>query len=344
MSAVRTPPAPAPAGRFGGLLRAEAHRFLGRRFIRVLLLLTLVGWITALVVCLLAFRTPTAAELATARQTQQEQIRLSNEGREQCLADAEVPAGVSPEEWCGPVVTEEEMPVSLFLQRPPFSLSEDADDGAIAVAAVGAALAFLVGGTFVGAEWSTRSMVALLFWETRRPRVMAAKLLVTVVAMAVLGLLLQAVWLGVASVLQAVAGNGVAPPGGFWSQLLGTQARAVLLTVFAGLLGFGLTNLLRNTGAAAGAAFVYLLVAENAVRALRPAWQPWLLTTNAGALVAPDGLTLEWTEQGLDGQGTPTTATVQHLLGSGQATVYLAVVTAVVVGAGVVLFSRRDLH
>jgi hypothetical protein len=344
MSAVLTPPPPAPAGRFGGLLRAEAHRFLARRFIRVLLLLTLLGWGAVLVISLLNFRTPTPEELATARQTQQEQIQLSNEGREQCLADAEIPAGVSPDEWCGPVFTEEEMPVSLFLQRPPFSLAENADDGAVAVAAVGAALAFLIGGTFVGAEWSTRSMVALLFWETRRPRVMAAKLLVTVVAMAALGLLLQAVWLGVATLLQAAVGDGVAPPDGFWSQLLGAQGRAVLLTVFAGLLGFGLTNLLRNTGAATGVAFVYLLIVENAVRAVRPSWQPWLLTSNAAALVVPDGLTLEWPAEGIDEQNTPTFGTVQYLLTSGQATVYLAVVTALVVGAGVVLFNRRDLH
>ena len=344
MSAALTSPPPARAGRFGGLLRAEAHRFLSRRFIRVLLLLTLLGWVATLVICLLGFRTPTAEELATARQTQQEQIQVSNEGREQCLSAGDIPAGVAPEEWCGPVVTEEVMPVSDFLQRPPFSLSGDADDGAVAVAAVGAALAFLLGGTFVGAEWSTRSMVALLFWETRRPRVMAAKLLVTIGAMAVLGSLLQAIWLGVASVLQAVVGDGVAPPGGFWPELLGTQARAVLLTVFAGLLGFGLTNLLRNTGAATGAAFVYLLIVENAVRALRPAWQPWLLTNNAAALVVPDGLTLEWPEQGFDDSGAPTSDVVQYLLGTGQATVYLALVTAVVVGAGVVLFSRRDLH
>ena len=35
---------------------------------------------------------------------------------------------------------------------------------------------------------------------------------------------------------------------------------------------------------------------------------------------------------------------VEYLLGNGQAAVFLAVVTAAVVGVGVVLFSRRDLH
>jgi ABC-type transport system involved in multi-copper enzyme maturation permease subunit len=344
VSALLALPPTAPAGPFGGLVRAETHRFLARRFIRVLLVVALVGWVAALVVSLLAFETPTPERLAEARATQQEQIQLAEESRQQCLADPARPADVDPDDWCGPPATADQLPLSLFLAPEPFSLSADGTDGAVSVAALAAALAFLVGGTFVGAEWSSRSMVALLFWETRRPRVMAAKVLVTAVASAVLGLLMQALWLGLATVLQSVVGDGVAPPAGFWSELLGAQGRGVLLTVFAGLLGFGLTNLLRNTGAATGLAFVYLAIVENAVRALRPAWQPWLLTNNAAALVLPDGLTLRRDVSGVDAQGNPTYRTVEYLLTSGQAAVYLTVVTVAVVGVGIVLFSRRDLH
>lgn len=344
MSDVLTPPPTAPAGRFGGLLRAEVHRFLARRFIRVLLVVALVGWVAALVVSLLAYQSPTPEGLAAAREMQQEQIQLSNEGREQCLADPSRPDDVPVDNWCGPEFTEESMPLSLFLSPAPFSLAENGTSGAVSVAAVAAMLAFLVGGTFVGAEWSSRSMVALLFWETRRPRVMGAKVLVTAAAAAVLGLLMQAAWLGMAALLQAVAGDGGSAPEGFWADLLEAQGRGVLLTVFAGLLGFGLTNLLRNTGAATGVAFVYVAIVETAVRALRPAWQPWLLTNNAAALVLPGGLRVSWQDEGVDTLGGPVYEMVEYLLTNGQAAVYLAVVTAVVVAAGVVLFSRRDLH
>jgi hypothetical protein len=345
MSAVLTPPPPtAPAGRFSGLVRAETHRFLARRFIRVLLALALVGWVTALVISLLAFQSPTPERLADARQQQQEQIDAGTQGREQCLADPNRPADVPAEEWCGPPATADVLPLSLFLRPAPFSLSENGVDGAVSVAAVAAALTFLVGGTFVGAEWSSRSMVALLFWETRRPRVMGAKLVVTAAASAVLGLLMQALWLGLATLLQAVAGDSATPPDGFWSELFGAQGRGVLLTVFAGLLGFGLTNLLRNTGAATGVAFVYVAIVETAVRALRPAWQPWLLTNDAAALVLPDGLRLFTSVQAVDAQGNPTFDTIEYVLTNGQAAVFLTVVTAVVVGVGIVLFSRRDLH
>jgi hypothetical protein len=344
MSALLTPPTTVPAGRFGGLLRAEADRLLARRFIRVLLVIAVAGWVTALVISLLAFESPTPERLADAQQVQQEQIDLNNAAREQCLADPNRPPDTPAEEWCGRPLTPDDMPLSLFLQPAPFSLSENGADGAASVAAVAAALAFLVGGTFVGAEWSSRSIVALLFWETRRPRVMAAKLLVTAAASAVLGLLMQAAWLGLATLLQSVAGDGVTPPDGFWSELFGAQGRGVLLTVFAGLLGFGLTNLLRNTGAATGVAFVYVAIVETAVRGLRPTWQPWLLTNNAAGLILPRGLTLSWSDAGVDAQGAPTYETVEYLLTNGQAAVYLTVVTALVVGVGVALFSRRDLH
>jgi len=347
MSAVLTPPTGVPtqpAGPFGGLLRAEAHRFYARRFIRVLLAIAVVGWALGVVLALMNFETPSAETLARAQATQQEQIELSNGYREECLSDPNRPDDVPADDYCGPEQTTENTPLSWFLNPAPFSLSEDARDGAVGVAAAVSALAFLVGGTFVGAEWNSRSMTALLFWETRRSRVMAAKVLVTAAATALLGVLAQLAWLGTAALLQAVAGDGVAPPDGFWGDLFAAQGRGVLLVVCAGLLGFGLTNLMRNTGAALGVAFVYVAIVENAVRALRPAWQPWLLTNNAAALVVPDGLTLYWTVDDLDSAGLPTYETIEYLLTNGQAAAYLAVVTAVVVGVGMVLFSRRDLH
>jgi len=347
MSAVLEPSTAAPtqpAGGLGGLLRAEAHRFLARRFIRVLLAVAVVGWALGVVLALMNYETPSAGTLAAAQATQQEQIEMQNSYREECLADPTRPDDVPADSYCGPEATPENTPLSWYLNPAPFSLSEDARDGAVGVAAAVSALAFLIGGTFVGAEWSSRSMVALLFWETRRPRVMGAKVLVTAAATAVIGALAQAAWLGTAELLQAVAGDGVSPPDGFWSDLLAAQGRGVLLVMCAGLLGFGLTNLMRNTGAALGVAFVYVAIVENAVRALRPAWQPWLLTNNAAALVVPDGITLYWSTDDLDASGLPTYQDVEYLLTNGQAAAYLAVVTAVVVGVGVALFSRRDLH
>ena len=341
MSAVLTPPeapATAPAGRFGGLLRAETHRFTARRFIQVLLGLAVLAWLGVLALGLVNFQATTPERLAAAESARQEQVDMSNSYREQCISSSDVPAGTSADEFCGPVTVADDLKLEWFLDPAPFSLGGDGANGAVAFSAAASVLAFLVAGTYVGAEWSSRSMSALLFWETRRPRVMGAKIAVAGVAALLIGVVAQLSWLAMAGIWQARAGDGAALPDDFWSTLLGAQGRGVLLTVCAGLLGFGLTNLVRNTGAALGAGFVYFAVLESAVRAVAPAWQPWLLTNNAAALVTPGGLEL------YTGFDPITQESTKYLLGNLQAGIYMGVVTVLVVGLGVVLFSRRDVH
>jgi len=127
-------------------------------------------------------------------------------------------------------------------------------------------------------------------------------------------------------------------PAGFWGDLLATEGRSVLLVVLAALGGFGLANVVRNTGASLGIGFVYFAIVETAIGALRPAWQPWLLTNNAAGLVIPDGRTLYIWER--PSQMEPTEYVVTNLQGG----LVLTAVVAVVVGIGVVLFAKRDLH
>ncbi|MFQ1000425.1 ABC transporter permease subunit [Modestobacter sp. SSW1-42] len=345
MSAVLTPteaPATVPAGRFGGLLRAEAHRFRARRFVQVLLGLAVLAWIAVTALGLVNYREATPERLAAAQEQLQESVEQSSIGREQCLTDPNLPTDVPADQLCGPVMTAEDMELSWFLDPAPYSLSGEGMTGAVSVAAAAAVLAFLIGATFVGAEWSSRSMVALLFWETRRPRVMGAKIAVVAVATLLVGVAAQLAWLATAGIWQAVAGDGVPVPDGFWPDMLATQARGALLTLLAGLLGFGLTNLVRNTGAALGVGFVYFAVVEGAISGFRPTWQPWLLTTNAAGLVMPDGLELTIYTDEFDTQGN--TKVIEYLVTNLQGGIVMAVVTAVVVGAGVVLFSRRDAH
>ncbi|GAB4081712.1 ABC transporter permease subunit [Modestobacter muralis] len=343
MSAVLTPPSvptTAPAGRFGGLLRAETHRLRARRFIQVLLGLAVLAWIAVTALGLLNYEKATPERLAAAQAQLQEQVEQNEIGRQQCLTDPSLPPDVPVDQLCGPPMTAEDMELSWFLDPTPYSLSEEGPGGAVSIAAATAVLTFLIGATFVGAEWSSRSMVALLFWETRRPRVMGAKIAVVAVATLLVGVATQLAWLATAGIWQAVAGDGVPLPDGFWSEMLATHGRGALLALFAGLLGFGLTNLVRNTGAALGVGFVYFAVVESAISGFRPTWQPWLLTTNAAGLVVPGGLELTIYTDEIDTQGN--SVVIEHLVTNLQGGIVMGVVTAVVVGVGVVLFSRRD--
>jgi hypothetical protein len=336
VSAVVEQPPDAPTRAKGSLLRAEAHRFRARRFIQVLLLLAPVGWVFAVVIALLNVGEPTDADIAEARQRIAQEVAFQEDFRRDCLAGSEV-----PERDCPPVLGEADFRVEDFLSKAPFDLASAGEGGAIGFGAAAAVLAFLIGATWIGAEWSTRSLVALLFWVPQRLKVMAVKLAVLVVAAALVGVAMQALWLAMAGILTAVAGNGAALPAGFWGDLFAVQGRAVLLGVLTALAGFGLANLTRNTGAALGVGFVYFAILETAIRILRPTWEPWLLSNNAFALIAPGGITVYVPGETGPG-GFP--QSVEYVIGNLQAGLVLGFVCAVVIGLGVVLFVRRDIH
>jgi len=337
----RDPGAGTPS-RGGSLLRAEAHRFVSRRFIRWLLLLALVAY--ALLMAYLGltqFAQTDAARLADAQGRADAAVAEMQGFYEQCLDDPNRPPDVPVEDFCGPP-PEESLVATDFLEPPPFVLAEQLDEGALAVGVVSALLAFLIGATYVGAEWSSKSMVALLFWEPRRLRVMGAKLGVTAAAAALLAIAGQALWWGTAELLAATRGQRGRFPADFWPDLFGQQARTVLFVVLAALLGFGIANLVRNTGASLGVGFVYFAVVETAVRIFRPRWQEWLLTDNAAALLLPDGGTIYVYEDMAPGDDVQQAHEI--FLSNVHGGLVLGIVTTVVVVAGVVLFKRRDLH
>jgi hypothetical protein len=332
----------APRSSFGSLLRSELHRFRSRRFIQVVLALAVVGWIVATGIALTQYGNPGADEIARAEQQIDADVAMNAQGRAQCLEEAGTVPGTSPEEFCGPEMTRSDFELAWYLDTAPFDLASSGSNGALAFAGIAAVVAALVGATWIGAEWSTRSLVALLFWVPRRMQVMAAKVVVLVGAAALIGVVAQAGWLAMSGILRAFVGRDADLPEGFWSDLLQTQGRGVLLTVIAALLAFGLTNLVRNTGAALGIAFVYLVIVENLVRAMRPLWEPWLLSSNALALVQQGGATLISYGDQPDANGM--VETTEYYLGHLQSGIFLTVLTLVVVAIGTVLFAKRDIH
>jgi len=325
------------------LLRAEVLRLRSRRMVRVLLMLGVLALLAGIVVAFTQHAKPSAAGLADAAHRRQQVVAEQERVRAGCLARVGTQNGPVNTDRCGPVLTPDQFGrVEDFVHKHPFTLSGAGRSGVLGVAGVSATLAFAVGATYVGAEWSTRSMVALLFWEPRRGKVMATKLAVLTIAVALLGAVAEVVWLVAARVLDATRGTTAGEPG-LWGQLVASAGRGVLLVVLAGLLGFGLANLIRNTAAALGAGFVYFAIVENVVRVLRSGWQQWLVTNNAVALLTRGGLRI-YTSQGfVDGQGyyqsTGREITISNLRGG----LLIAVVAIVVVAAGVVLFARRDL-
>ena len=334
-----TSPEPGSTRRTGSLFRSELHRFRSRRFIHVLLGLAVLAWLGATSIALLNYGEPSEADYAVA-QERLDQFRDQDEQfREQCAQDAEN-AGQPEEEFCGPPLEESDWRVEDFLDVAPFDFVESAQAGAMGFAAAAAVLAFLIGATWIGAEWSTRSIVALLFWVPNRLKVVGTKIGVLALAMFVLGVVAQLAWLLMAWILGSLVGVDRDPPVDFWPDLLAEQGRSVLLTVLIGLLGFGLANLIRNTGAALGVGFVYFAIVEMALRVFEPTLDRWLLSTNAVALVLPGG-TRVYDYTAPEAQfGEAPSFLVTNLHGGLVVTAFVTVI----VGVGVLLFTRRDLH
>ena len=345
MTAVEAPPVQDDAPR-PSLARAEVRRLAARRFVRVVLLVLALLYV--LVVALQAATSYARTTPEGLAQAEREVARIVEEQdgfRQQCLDDPGRPQDVPVEQVCGPPARAEDFRTEDFLAKRPFVLAQDLPDGAVPVAAGIAVVSFLLGATSVGAEWSSRAMVALLFWEPRRLRVLAVKAGVLAGAVALLAVVAQAVWWLTARGLAAGLGRTGDLPDGFTGQVLALQGRAVLLAVLVGLLGFGLAQLLRNTGAALGVAFVWFAVVENVVRGVRPAWQEWLLTDNAAALVLRGGNTIYvYDGATVDENGAFLDSGREIVLSNLHGGLVLAAAVAAVLAVGAVLFVRRDLH
>jgi ABC-type transport system involved in multi-copper enzyme maturation permease subunit len=318
------------------------HRFGARRFIRVLLVLAAVAYLGVVTLMALSvFDTSTPEELAVAREQQAQAIAEQNRSRDACLRQPPPPGEELPaDQRCGPEANTDNVPLDSFTDGTPFVLTDYLPAGAVAIGGLTAALTFLIGATAIGAEWSTRSIVALLFWEPRRLKVIGVKLLVTAAAAAVIGVVAQMAWVATAGVLAHTRGSAGDLPAGFWSDVFQQQARCVLLAALMAMLGFSIANLIRNTGAALGIAFVYFVMLEPVVRAVRPVWQQWLLVPNIGALLGEDGNTIIVGP----GPGQRAFEPYEVVLSNVHGGLVIAGLTAVIVATGVVLFKRRDLH
>lgn len=326
------------------LLRAETRRFASRRFIRVLLLLAAVGYAAVLLIGFTQYSRTTPEVMADAQRKVDTMFAQNEQFRGQCLADPTRPKGVTAEEFCGPPMTAENFGEARhFVDSQPFDLAVDGLNGAQGMAFATAALAFLIGATFIGAEWSGRSLVALLFWEPRRTRVMAAKLAVLTGSAVLLAALVQGAWLAGARLLATNRGS-TDVPAGFWGDYLGTAGRGVFVAVVAALLGFGLANAVRHTAAALGIGFLYFAVVESMVRAFRPSWQPWLFTDNAFAFIQNEPYTVYVNGTFVDDRGFTQYGSHETVISHLHAGLVLGLVSLAVVAVGVLLFKRRDLN
>lgn len=324
---------------FSRLFVTELIRLWSRRFTRVLLGLSVIGYLVAVVFLWQAHAQETPADIAQATSQRDQAIVDMTAGRADCL---KTPGNT--EEACGPVPTPDQFPVDQFLSNNPFRPNM-VQDYTIAVGAAVAMAGFILAATSIGAEWSSKNIVAWLFYEPRRLRLMGAKMLSLTLVVVVLSAVAQVVWALTARLLLSQRGLPVSTLGPeashFWSDIFGMQVRAGLLVVPVALIGFGLANLIKNTAAALGIAFVFIAVVESVMRAVTPAWQPYQFTTSAVAWMQHGGVTVYGADVYNQQYGGLMPKAIHISNASGGLTLLVYAVIVLVISLG--LFKRRDV-
>lgn len=187
-------------------------------------------------------------------------------------------------------------------------------------------LALILGASFIGAEWRANTIATQLVWEPRRIRVALAKLAATIITAVGIYIALQALAMVVALPSILLRGTSEVPPD-WWRGFLGAVARAGGLALIAATAGHALASIGRNTGAAIGAAFVYLMILEGGlIGSIFPGTRRWLVVGNA----------IVW----ITGSSAGTDIGGRSMVGAG---LVLLFYVSVLAAAAIAVFRARDI-
>ena len=204
-------------------------------------------------------------------------------------------------------------------------------------------LAFIVGASFIGAEFTTGAMGNWLTFQPRRVRVASSKLAaagIGAAALAAVAMLLTNLGARMIAVVNRPDDDLVLPdPEPLTDSVPQLLLRVVALAVAAGIVGAALGLLLRHTAAIVGVLLGYGVVVElmGAQAFLQGRLRPWVVSTNI------EGFLNKGTTYFAETCTPSRCEYAQHTLSYTHAWVYLLVVTVVAALVGVLVFRRRDV-
>jgi hypothetical protein len=345
------------------LVRAELTRLFGRRFTKIMLgvvvlLLLVVGF--GLAASSHKHTAQTRAQaIARIQQVRAEQASEIDRMRSACEAAQRDPSSAPAEGPrfppgfdCSQIQNSFEPTEENISNFEPhqFVFRTEAADTIMVAGFLLALLAFAVGASFVGAEWSSGGMMNLLLWRPRRVPVLLGKLCTLVLGMLTTGIVLSVAWVAAVYGVASERGDTSRITSGLLTSLALADARALALMLAAAVLGFGIASLGRNTATALGLAIGYVVVLEIGTRIVlqiasvaRP--QRFFLSNYALAWLAKsqeywdDTPCRRAAAAGLGGECQP----VRWMLHMNQSLVLGAVLVGLVVIWAFVSFRRRDI-
>lgn len=301
-----------------GLLLAEVRRFWSRRLLHVLAALGVLAILVASVI--LAVRSEPELDVSPEQQAHFERrTERCEEGK--IFEPSEVPVGTTLADLCAERIRIESFGVDDRFHLTVLAHVLEGSSFALVIAA------WMLGASSIGAEWHAGTVPTLLTWEPRRIRVLAAKLLACAAGIFLLVVGLQAILGSAFAFVASLRGTTEGADGAWFEEVAGLAFRVATVCGIAGAVGFSIASIGRNTAGALGVGFLYLAAIEGLIRALRPAWQPWLLGDNAALFIVGDASSFSDIGRSPAGAG-----------------LLLATYAACLFVVAVALFRRRDVH
>jgi ABC-2 type transport system permease protein len=202
--------------------------------------------------------------------------------------------------------------------------------------------AFLIGASFVGAEFSSGSIGNWLTFEPRRMRVYGSKLLAAAIGMVPVAAVVYAILLAGTFLIIDQLGITAGTTGKVWGDLTAQAGRGVLVVAVGAALGGVVGLLLRHTAAAIGVAMGYIVLVEGVFGGVLTKVQPWLVKLNFDAWIQHDA-TYYVDNCAPTSDGGYGCSTIAKTLTFEHGAWYLAIVTVVLVALGAFVFARRDI-
>ncbi|SBT52284.1 ABC transporter permease subunit [Micromonospora narathiwatensis] len=256
------------------LFVTELRRLAKRRLTRLLLVLLVLGLAGVATAFSFSSHKLSKEVVAQAQATSDAQYRQAVEDWKKTVATCEAAQARGDqdiEERFGPNCGRDWMPQPEMFDLKwnlPYQFDFRAEFPMfIAVFAGAVALfAFLVGASFIGAEWANGGMMNLLLWRPKRLTVLGTKLAAVLTASLGASLVLGALWTLAFWLIGTYRGTTAKMTAGAWQSIGLDGLRAVGLILLIGGAAFALASLGRHTAMALGAVVAVFGISEVAVR------------------------------------------------------------------------------
>lgn len=255
------------------LFKTELRRLFKRRLTRyllILLVLTAAGITTAF-----AFASqqigPTQIAAAEAEADANYREQLGNHQETVAACEAAKARGENVDQLYGPDCGKdfgprpEEFNVEWYLPYQ-FNFRDEFPIFISVLAGMLALFAFIVGASYVGAEWNSGGMTNLLLWRPKRLSVLLTKLGVLLGSLLGISVVLGALWTAAFWLIGKYDGATGKMTQGVWESLALDGVRSIGLVLAAGAVAFGLASLGRHTAMALGVAVAVGVISEVGLR------------------------------------------------------------------------------